>query len=207
MPLAELMLKLADGEKLTPGEREEMHLLTQDMDRIRIQAGAWIDEGGTPALRFPKISDPHFLTSPLDVYTFNLIADTAIPNDTPTYITFDDYTYSVSRAFKVDDADKSHIVTAYPGYSFAVVGNAEWASNATGYRHAFLEGFDSSGVSLGAVQLHTLPATSGVETACPIAFVVNFRQLQNLAYFKIAVRQNSGGDLTLKEVLLSVFLV
>lgn len=175
------------------GEREEKYKSLLTTSGIKLES--------------PQISKPLFLTSPLDVYTFNALADTSIANDTPVYLSFDDYAYTQSSAFQVDVSDKTKVRTTYPGQSFAILGNIEWTSNGTGYRHASFEAFNNSGTSLGSVQLHTVQPDSGVETAYPVAFVINFRQIKDMAYFKIFVRQKSGGPLVLKEALFSAFLV
>lgn len=208
MDFSDLLLKIGKGEKLTPLELVNLRDQARAMEEIKNNVKNWTQVGTTsPNLNQPQISQPHWIGSPLDVYTFNVQTDATIADNTATYITFDDYTYTNSKAFRVDPSDATKILTKYAGQSFAICGVVEWATDGTGYRNAQLEGFNTAGVSLGGVSLHTLPANSADVTACPCSFVVNFRQLAELAYFKIKVRQTSGGNLTLRYGLFSVFLV
>lgn len=193
--------KLGKNEQLNPGEMNELLQWTKGLDRSSALFSNMF-KGNSRQI------SPEMIDKSLSVYTFNRQADVTVTNNTATYITFDDYTYTYSPTFVVDESDKTKIKFKYTGSSFAVLGVVEWAANATGYRSAQIENFTANGTSLGAVSLHTLsPVESGDVTACPVAFVVNAKQLPSVDYFKVIVRQTSGGDLTLRYVLLSAFLV
>ena len=204
-PLEVLLLKLADGEKLSPDEREGLRLIAQDLDRNRIETGSWIGEGSQAVLKSPAIFNPDFRTSPLSVFHCDLETDTEILNNTDTPITFENY-WGDNSVFDFYQNDKSKIKVNQTNFTVAVFGMVNWETNATGERSLTQNIYNASDVLIGQQPLHRIPAVSGLPTVVPFVCLNPMRgsTLDDAAYLKMIVEQNSGGGLDVRNFFMSV---
>jgi hypothetical protein len=157
---------------------------------------------GQPRISTPTIGDPVWTGSPLNLCVAQRLADTSVAHNTNHYITFDKVR-QFGTAFAVsEDKTKLHW-NALDARGFSIDGFVTWAANGTGYRAAYLEGFNASGVSLGTAPLHTFPGNGLVDNVLPISFKYYFN---DFAYLKFFVAQTSGAPLTMKDFLIGATL-
>jgi hypothetical protein len=197
--------KIGKNETLSPSELSEfMHFASQMQAGLHL-LGGWTDTVGRPSLHSPIIERPAFSTSPLSALVANMQADLVVPNDTHTYIAFDEV-YDESDVFSLQ-AGEQKITTNHSRHFMQFGGAVQWTANATGFRATYLEAFDESDVSLGSGIMHALPGFAGVENWFPYYFMFAPTDFPTLSYFKFRVYQNSGGDLTLKSFHTGVSIV
>lgn len=201
MTFSGLLKKMAEGIPLSELEKQALYLEAQKLEQAESRIGSWSRAGTiTPKLTNPIISMPHWAGSALGALFTQRIADTTVTNNTNTYITFDT-TNNKGDVWHVE-GDKIWW-DAVDGQAFDVAGYVTWAANATGYRGAWIEGFDASGASLGASALHTAAGQNLVDNVLPISFKWFYN---GFAYIKFYVKQTSGGDLTMKDFLIGLAL-
>jgi len=178
------------------------------MDEIqRVFNEMWTDfqkRNDSQSLNNPLLTNPIWLTSPFSMLIIRRFTDTAVPNATNTYIAFESVIQE-SSVFSLSPSDSSeiNISSGNTTPSFEITGYVIWAANSTGYRAAYLEGFDQNGASVGSGPLHTFEGQNLVDNVLPISLPKNFGEVRNL---KLFVHQTSGGDLTLKEVYIGLKL-
>lgn len=204
MPIGDLLEKLAKGEKLSQSEIGDLRLFgNQTQNNNSFVTGM---QNGAVDINVKSITAlKSAISNNLDSLSFNMQADLSVANNTATYLTFDEF-YAKSNTFSIPSTNDRLIPNAL-GRRFFLSGVSTWASNATGYRAIAIEGFDQNDVSLGSQPLHVMPSHASGDNTYPIAFLADFSSLDVCAYYKIWVSQTSGGALTLKWVLLSVFCV
>jgi hypothetical protein len=203
----ELLVKIALGEILTPSELEAFRQEARALNDVKNAVSAWMQPGSnSPQFQsISVLSPPKWKQSPLHTYSFQMQTDLSVVNNTKTFVTFDTF-YQHGSAFEVDPSDQTKIMVVNPGPTFMISGIVNWDNNATGYRYAALEGFKEDGTSLGFVGFHLFAGTATEDNSFPVSFVADLAQLAEMKYFKIFLRQTSGGNLTCFYILLSAFL-
>lgn len=187
----DLFLKASQG-KLTPADRADMQALSNDLEALR----SWI-KTGTSSQNFqaPNIGQPNWKFSPLHSIFIERLAATSIANDTPTYITFD-RVVNFGNVWHVS-GDKVYIDNA-DGQVFDIDGSVGWATNATGYRGCWIEGFDKNDVSLGTQAIHTFAGQALITNVLPLAGSFYFG---GMAYIKFFVRHTAGAPLNMTSFI------
>ena len=207
MKFSELINKLASGQTLTAIERQEAVLEARRLEDAASAVNNWMRPGtSTMTLNGAHISgsyieSPEWVGSALHLCSVALLTPTVIPNTTETYLTPDAVVNLGGTAFTVD-GDKIDW-TSIKGKAFMVTGYINWSANGTGYRVAWLEGFDSNDVSIGQTPLHTFAGQNLVDNVLPVSLGFYFNDFD---YLKLKVAQTSGGDLTLNNFVLGFSL-
>jgi hypothetical protein len=202
MNFSDLLLKIAKGEKLTPLELVNL----RDQARAMEDARQIVSGQNNVLIRNTFETRPVFLRSPSDTILFTRTTDTSISNNTATYITFETTT-GKSDTFYLNPSDLSQVKAKWAGNVFMVMGYDEWASNASGYRAVQIEVFDAVGTSLGVTNLHVSAPVNGDVTAKSWIMVVNKDIFPSFDYFKMIVRQTSGGALDLRTFYIQPCLI
>jgi hypothetical protein len=149
---------------------------------------------------------PIFLKSPSDTILFYRTTDTAIADNTATFVSIEGVT-GKSDTIYLDPADATKIKIRWSGHVVLVFGYDEWDSNATGYRAAQIQVFDAAGNSLGTTNLHVSAPVNGDVTGCSWVMIINKDIFPSFDYFKIIVRQTSGGALNLRTMFVQTSLI
>ena len=184
---------------------EVQRVFNELWERESIYRG-WLQPNKEGKLSSPSIGSPVWTKSPLHTYSFQMLTDLSVVNNTKTFLTFDTF-YQHGNAFSADPADLSKIIVTSPGLTFQVSGVIQWDNaSATGYRYAALEGFKQDDTSLGYVGLHLFPGFTTEDNYFPVSYVADLAQIADMKYFKIFVRQTSGGNLSIFNALLAAFL-
>jgi len=167
---------------------------------------SWLQPNKEAKFNNPTMASPTWTKSPLHTYSFQQQTDAVITNNTKTFLTFDTF-YQHGNAFAVDPSDGQKIIVNSPGLTFQISGVIQWDNvSAVGYRYIALEGFKQDGTSLGFVGMGLFQGFAAEDNYFPISYVPDLAQLADMKYFKIFVRQTSGGNLTIFQTLLAVFL-
>lgn len=200
--LGDMLLELRDPQ-LDHGRQEEIRRLLNEIGDREEKYKSWLKtRGANPQFEYPVVRDVRWLGSPLSTSIAQRIADVTVTTATNTYITFDT-SKRFGTAFSVSDDGTKIFWDGLDGKAFNISGYVIWAQNGTGYRAAYLEGFDSNDVSLGTAPLHTAAGQNLVDNVLPISFTFYFN---GFSYLKFFVFQSSGGDLTMKEFTLGISL-
>jgi len=117
-------------------------------------------------------------------------ANQSISNATNTTITYDAEVFDTDSMADLGTNDER--LTIKTAGKYLIIFNCAFASNATGYREAFLYLNGDT-----ATQVTTIPATSGRRTSCGLAWVQSFSVDD---YIQVQVSQNSGGALNVETV-------
>jgi hypothetical protein len=201
----QLLARVARGETLLESEIQQLERALGDYDDTRNRVLGTFSGNTTAEKLF--VRDVEWKNSPLHNYSFQRQADLTVVNNTLTYITFD-LDYQHGKYFQWDENDKSKILIRYPGNNFMVNGVIQWDNlSAVGYRYMAMEGFKQDGTSLGFVGLHLFPGFTAEDNYFPVSYVADLRQLLQMAYVKFFVRQTSGADLIIRQILLNMFVV
>lgn len=159
---------------------------------------------GNPTLFSPIISNPEFVTAPLQPLELVKTTTKSTSTSVDYYVEFDTI-YGKSNYFHLDKTDNTIIHAAYPGVNMCAIGHAIWASNATGFRAISGQYYDNQGASLGTINWAGLPPVNGSSTVTPFGFADLLSASPNIAYFRVKVNQNSGGALDLTAFQMTVF--
>ena len=201
---AELIEKIGSGVKLDGLELSQLRDEARAVQEVKDVVKGWINLAGGMSLDFPSIYLPRWRSSPLNLFIANEQTDTAIVNNTNTYISFDTVAQT-SAVFKVRSSDTTYIDIAsdVAAPNFGVIGYMTFAQNGTGYRAAYLQGYDASGASVGFTPLVTAAGQNLVDNVIPFAYPAKL----GVRTFRFFVFQSSGGNLTLKDFFIGMFLL
>jgi len=203
MELADIWLKMAKNETLTPQELEFLRIQGKNTQQNNAQTAAWVSADGNPRFERPYIVEPSWEGNPMGTFTAVMATDATIANNTATDVTFETY-YKQSNYFNISSDNKTfQLVRA--GMNFLITGVANWASNGTGYRAIQFEGF-TGGVSIGVLNLCVVAPVSTDVTVMPFSFVVAYNSML-IDSFKLITRQTSGGNLDLTNIIVSLSIL
>lgn len=188
----------------TPQHRlEEVYRLANELSDRDEKYKSWLNfADSNPKLGRPVIGSPKWTGSPLNLLVAQRLGDLSVPNDTIQYITFDTQK-QFGEAFTMSSDNTKIFWQPVDGRGFTINGYVIWVANGTGYRGAWLEGFDANGNSMGTSPLHTFKGFSEIDNVLPISFTFYFN---GFSYLRFYVRQTSGGALTMKDFLIGVTL-
>jgi hypothetical protein len=200
---AQLLERSLRGETLLESEIQQLSRTLAEADAATKQVQGWLSGNGAPVdMSFRKAK---FLASPSQSTTFTRPTDTAIVNNTATYITFE-ATYGTG--FKLDPADATRILYDWSGSQILISGAPTWANNAVGYRATQLELYNGVGSLITTHTLHVSPpVTSADDTKPNFVVLMNTYLFKEISYVKVVVRQTSGGNLTLKDFYVTFSLI
>ena len=201
---AELIEKMGRGIKLTGLELSQLRDEARAVQEIKDLAKTWIHPTGGTTFDFPSLFLPRWRSSPLNLFIANEQTDTAIVNNTNTYISFDAVAQT-SAVFSVRSSDTTYIDVAadVAAPNFGVIGYMTFVQNATGYRAAYLQGYDAAGASVGFTPLVTAAGQNLVDNVISFAYPAKL----GVRTFRFFVFQSSGGNLTLKDFFVGMFLL
>ncbi len=194
------------GQQLDEAQIQQLERALTDYDRAQERVAGWSDGKDAKFDKFTCVLSPDWQQSPLHAYTFSMLVNLTVPNDVDTYITFDYYA-GESKFFALDAGDMQRLRVLRGGTAWHIDGYPNWTGHATGYRKLHIEGFSSAGASLGNTPVYTAPGSDLVDNVTPINYSSGWKQFPSLAYLKFFVRQTSGGDLVLKDLVLNIHVI
>jgi hypothetical protein len=196
MPFADLMTKIAAGEKLDVREADEMRLLSQKFDDI----AAWVEQGRkTPYVDSIRIgaggvAPDTTILDPFVVEKTYHATNTSIADATFTTVTFNQNKYGNRPSFVLDAGNQKIFIKSKARAFWCNIAHA-WEASATGVRRVDFQYFDSANTLLGTALLTVMQGFAVEEnwfTANRIADLPS-----TTSYIKARVKQTSGGALHL----------
>jgi hypothetical protein len=213
MNLSDLILKIADGDKLNISERE---LLKKTLDEQDTKISLW-SKNGLDTLSTKKVyADEAFFQNALMAFmVMDKQADTTIPDGTFTAInTYAAYTPVTGERvtgsndyFELDTANgRIYIKQTGRVYGFYVF--TVWGTNGTGNRSARLYQYHADGTEITYSVSFRLAAPSDGNMSFSTFTFIPWGGVRGIGdYVQLKVSQSSGGDLTLGQCALGAFVL
>ncbi len=204
--LYRLMAKLAQGERLSTNEMQELEFEFKAVDEAKQIVKLWsphASKNSQPVFTEEKM--PIWEASPLYAFTFVRLANLTVTTATDTYVEFDTWTND-NPIFARDPADGEKVLVRGAGRSWKIFGYVNWAANAAGYTKMHVEGYTADDTLIGGTALYTAANHNLVDQVIPLNYGSAWQQFPSLSYLKFFVHQTSGGDQVLKDVVMNIAL-
>jgi hypothetical protein len=202
----EILVKMAQGDKLTPSELEELRQAARALDETKNAVKGWLQSGSSdPKFGQMRADSGRFTVAPIGTLYLEVFGDVpqTIANDTETAVLFDTVA-GASPTLRWDIAEQTKIYALSPGKRYAFIGVAQWEANASGRRAAHINAYDESGVHQWGQTLHSLKPEGTESDTMPFAQGLVGDTFER-AYFQVTVYQNSGSDLDLEYFSFTIF--
>lgn len=202
----ELMMRMANGETLTPDEKNQLELECQLIERTSQKTSSWIGADGNPKLTNPVIEYPYFASTPLRTLHIRHSIVATIPYDTLTYLDFGDDTFNSASIsgdesfFKIDESNQTKIKLPRGNYSFTVDGVVSWDNDSDGGRWVEVDVNDTFYQRIGFKPYSTLN-----EAISRYGFSITQQVEGNDPFIRIGVYQDGDvAGLVLRQYKISV---
>jgi hypothetical protein len=202
----EILVKMAQGDKLTPSELEELRQAARALDETKNAVKGWLQSGSSdPRFGQMRADSGRFTVAPVGTLYLEVFGDVpqTIPDNTETAVLFDTVAGN-PPTLRWDIDDPTKIYTLVPGKRYAFIGVAQWEANATGRRAAHINAYDEADVHQWGQTLHSLKPEGTESDTMPFAQGLVGDAFER-AYLQVTVYQNSGGDLDLEYFSFAIF--
>ena len=201
-----MVAKIARNEPLDANELQELDFEMRALDEVKQIVKLWAPYANKNSLPvFTEQKAPIWEASPLYAFSFVQLVDLVVATATNTYVTFDTWTNN-NPIFARDPADATKVLVRGAGRSWKIFGFVNWAANAAGYTKMHIEGYTAANALIGGTALYTAANQNLVDQVIPLNYGSAWQQFPSLSYLKFYVHQTSGGNQTLKDVVMNIAL-
>ena len=201
--LVMMLVKNIETGKMDDFDQDQLMLYLSPIDIVR----NWIPMASSdPSFQHFETDTAEFAFMPLGAARFRRTTTQSIDDDTPAAVSFDDVNLQDS-SFTWSASDPTKIVFGARDVlrMYVILGTAEFATDADGYRGVFSSLYDSGDVLIAGSTMAQLPALASIETHIPFASVT--RITDTTSYITITVRHTAGAALNLNFIRVALFRI
>lgn len=205
MPIADIFLKMAEQQVLTPSEKIELQQFVDMTYKAEGAVNSWISSPNSPEspyIRSLKGLEAFFEFIPTEALFAVKSDDVSIPDDTETTINFSSGTTSTYF-----NRINGTIYIPHSSNLIAVVGKAQFEDNSTGRRAVHVNRYTEAGAFQVGDTLISLSASNTDPTTVSWAAVLYLPENSATHSLQFTVVQTSGGNLLMQYMSIGVFVV